>query len=55
MRGGELFFHLRKAYKFKPDRTRFYIAELVLAIEFLHKKGIIYRYILKNGVVYYIF
>ena len=43
MRGGELFFHLRKSYKFSPKRTRFYIAEIVVALEFLHKKGIVYR------------
>jgi len=41
--GGELFFHLSKAGRFTEDRTRFYIAEIVLAIDYLHSKDIIYR------------
>jgi serine/threonine protein kinase len=43
MIGGELFFHLRRAFKFSEDRAKFYCAELILALECLHKKGIIYR------------
>lgn len=42
MLGGELFFHLSKG-KFNEERATFYTAELVLAFEFLHTKGIIYR------------
>ncbi|CAG8483983.1 3335_t:CDS:2 [Funneliformis caledonium] len=41
--GGELFSHLRKAGRFTNDMTRFYAAEIVLAIEYLHSKDIIYR------------
>jgi protein-serine/threonine kinase len=41
--GGEIFFHLRKAGCFSEERTRFYISEIVLALEYLHKKNIIYR------------
>ncbi|KAJ1974958.1 cAMP-dependent protein kinase catalytic subunit [Dimargaris xerosporica] len=41
--GGELFTHLRKAGRFPNDVTRFYAAEIVLAIEYLHNKDIIYR------------
>ena len=40
---GELFYLLRKAYKFNEEFTRFYAAEITLALEYLHKKGIIYR------------
>lgn len=43
MIGGELFFHLRKSYKFNEERAKIYAAELVLAIEYLHKNNIIYR------------
>jgi len=41
--GGELFFHLQKEGKFSEDRVRFYVAEIVLGLEYLHSKGIIYR------------
>ncbi|BEI97919.1 hypothetical protein CcaverHIS631_0302180 [Cutaneotrichosporon cavernicola] len=41
--GGELFSHLRRAGRFSPDVTRFYLASIVLAIEYLHSKNIIYR------------
>ncbi|KAI8084286.1 camp-dependent protein kinase 10 [Gilbertella persicaria] len=41
--GGELFRHLRKAGRFPADTARFYAAEIVLALEYLHSKDIIYR------------
>jgi len=41
--GGELFYHLNQHGKFTEARTRFYAAELVLALEHLHKLGVIYR------------
>ncbi|ORX96454.1 Pkinase-domain-containing protein [Basidiobolus meristosporus CBS 931.73] len=41
--GGELFSHLRRAGRFTNDMTRFYAAEIVQAIEYLHSKDIIYR------------
>lgn len=43
VQGGELFRHLRKAGRFGNDTTRFYAAEIILAIEYLHSKDIIYR------------
>lgn len=42
--GGELFWHLQKEQRFSEERARFYIAELVLALEHLHKYDIVYRY-----------
>ncbi|KAH9077277.1 Pkinase-domain-containing protein, partial [Lactarius deliciosus] len=41
--GGELFWHLQKETRFGEERARFYIAELVLALEHLHKYDIVYR------------
>jgi serine/threonine protein kinase len=41
--GGELFFHLKKEGRFSEERVMFYVAELVLAIEHLHKHGVVYR------------
>jgi len=41
--GGELFYHLQKEHKFTPERVKFYCAEIVLGIEYLHNSGVIYR------------
>ncbi|KAG5439114.1 hypothetical protein PCANB_001413 [Pneumocystis canis] len=43
MSGGELFWHLQKEGKFSEPRAKFYIAELVLALEHLHNHDIVYR------------
>lgn len=43
MSGGELFWHLQKEGRFQEDRAKFYIAELVLALEHLHDNDIVYR------------
>jgi len=41
--GGELFSHLRRAGRFNNDVTRFFAAEIVLALEYMHSLNIIYR------------
>lgn len=41
--GGELFTHLYQREHFSESEVRIYIAEVVLALEQLHKLGIIYR------------
>ncbi|XP_053671840.1 RAC serine/threonine-protein kinase [Anopheles nili] len=41
--GGELFFHLSRERIFPEDRTRFYAAEIISALGYLHSHGIIYR------------
>jgi serine/threonine protein kinase len=43
--GGELFFHLGKVGRFPESRSKFYAAQIVLALEYVHKLGIIYRYV----------
>ena len=41
--GGDLMFQIQRARKFDEDRARFYSAEIILALLFLHSRGIIYR------------
>ncbi|CAO3589605.1 unnamed protein product [Absidia cylindrospora] len=41
--GGELFSILRRSQRFPDHVAKFYAAEVVLAIEYLHSKDIIYR------------
>jgi len=41
--GGELFFHLSNEKRFSEDRTKFYSAQIVAGIEYLHNLGVIYR------------
>lgn len=41
--GGELFFHLSKVRIFTEDRTRFYGAEIITALGYLHSHNIVYR------------
>ncbi|OJJ47547.1 hypothetical protein ASPZODRAFT_63640 [Penicilliopsis zonata CBS 506.65] len=43
MSGGELFWHLQKEGRFQEDRAKFYIAELILALQHLHDHDIVYR------------
>ena len=42
--GGDLMFQIQKSRKFSEERSKFYAAEVVLALIFLHKNGIVYRY-----------
>jgi len=43
LNGGELFFHLQQEDAFSEVRAKFYAAEIVLALGYLHDNGIIYR------------
>ena len=45
MAGGELFYHLRSAGKFPLTSVRFYSAEIISALSYLHARNIVYRYI----------
>jgi len=41
--GGELFYHLSRVRVFSEDRTRFYGAEIISALGYLHEQNIVYR------------
>jgi protein kinase A len=41
--GGELFENIKKAGKCPLDVTQFYVAEIVLALEYLHSHKIVHR------------
>ncbi|KAF9892768.1 hypothetical protein FE257_001170 [Aspergillus nanangensis] len=43
MSGGELFWHLQREGRFQEARAKFYIAELILALQHLHDHDIVYR------------
>ena len=43
LNGGELFTYLRKDQRFEEQRAKLYAAEMIDALGFLHKEGIIYR------------
>ena len=43
MQGGDMYFHMHEQKKFEFDLTQFYISELVLALEYLHKNNMVYR------------
>ena len=50
--GGELFYHLRKEKVFSEQRAKFYAAEIIIALECLHRNGIIYRYFSQVNTYY---
>jgi len=41
--GGDLMFQIQRARKFDETRARFYSAEVTLALQYLHRHGVIYR------------
>lgn len=43
VRGGDLMFHMQRQRRLPEEHARFYSAEICLALNFLHDRGIVYR------------
>ena len=43
VKGKNFYHYIRESRKFSEERTRFYTAEIVLALIYLHKQGIVHR------------
>ncbi|EAR84156.1 Serine/Threonine kinase domain protein (macronuclear) [Tetrahymena thermophila SB210] len=51
LKGGELYQYLKRDGRFTESRTKFYIAQLILALGHLHSKNIIYRDLKLENIV----
>lgn len=51
IRGGELFTHLSNEKRFSEDKARFYAAQIMLSLGYLHKQDIIYRDIKPENIL----
>lgn len=49
--GGELYYHMKNKDVFTEKEAKFYISQVVLAIEFLHSKKIIYRDLKPENII----
>lgn len=49
--GGELFTRLNAVKRFSPNEARFYIAEVIVAMSFLHERDIVYRDLKPENIV----
>jgi len=49
--GGELYNLLQKKRVFSEDQAKFYVAQIVLALEYLHLNNIIYRDLKPENII----
>ena len=43
MQGGDMFYHLHSEKNFTENKAKFYLIEIILGLEYLHKNNMIYR------------
>lgn len=49
--GGEIFFHLNKHRLFKEEIARFYFSEILIGLDYLHSKNVVYRDIKPENIL----
>ncbi len=50
--GNELYYLLNQAQKLTEEQAKFYVSEIVLALEHIHTSGIIYRDLKASACVF---
>jgi serine/threonine protein kinase len=49
--GGEIFFHLNKYRSFSEKTAKFYFSEILIGLEYLHSKNVVYRDIKPENIL----
>ena len=49
--GGEIYYHLSRMKKFPENMVQFYVAEMVMAIDILHRYGVVYRDLKPENII----